>query len=64
MIRTKVRRFGPLTNVTLEDLVPKDDFYRHIERSLDLTFVRDLVRTENAGNGRPSVNRMVVCTRQ
>jgi hypothetical protein len=44
MMGTKVRLFRPLTNVSLEDLVPKDHFYRHVERTLDLSFVRELVR--------------------
>ena len=44
MMGTKARIFGPITNVSLEDLVPKDHFYRHVERKLDLSFVRDLVR--------------------
>ena len=33
-----------LPPVTLEDLVPTDHFYRHLERTLDLACVRDLVR--------------------
>ena len=44
MMGTKERAFGPLPPVTLEDLVPPDHFYRHLERTLDLAFVRDLVR--------------------
>lgn len=31
MMGTKVRQFGALDSVTLEDLVPKDHFYRHVE---------------------------------
>ena len=44
MMGIKERAFGPLPPVSLEDLVPPDHFYRHLERTLDLTFVRDLVR--------------------
>ena len=44
MMGTKVRLFGPLHNVSLEDLVPKDHFYRRVDHTLDLTFVRDLVQ--------------------
>lgn len=29
--------------VSLDALVPKDHFYRHLERTLDLAFVRNLV---------------------
>ena len=59
MMGTKVRLFGPLTNVSLEDLVPDDHFYRHLERSLDLAFVRDLVQPCYAAGGRPSVDPVV-----
>ena len=59
MMGTKVRLFGPLHNVSLENLDPKDHFYRHVERSLNLTFVRDLVTSCYAPNGRPSVDPVV-----
>jgi transposase len=59
MLGTKVRVFAPLINVSLEHLVPQDHFYRHLERSLDLTFVRELVQACYAAGGRPSVDPMV-----
>ncbi len=59
MMGTKVRLFGPLEQVSLEDLVPTDHFYRHLERTLDLTFVRDLVQPYYAAGGRPSVDPVV-----
>ena len=59
MMGTKARIFAPVTNLSLEDLVPKDHFYRHVERSLDLTFVRDLVKSCYAPMGRPSVDPVV-----
>ena len=40
---TKLRNFAPLTDLSLEELVPKDNLYRHLEEILDLSFVRDLV---------------------
>jgi len=43
----------------LEDLVPADHFYRHLERTLDLDFVRDLVRGAYADTGRPSIDPVV-----
>lgn len=43
MMGIKQRVFTPITNVSLDDLVPADHFYRHLERTLDLSFVRDLV---------------------
>jgi hypothetical protein len=37
MMGTKRRNFRPLPdNISLEDLVPKDDFYRRMEEKLDL----------------------------
>src|SRR5688572_30489900 len=59
MMGTKVCLFGPLNKVSLEDLVPQDHFYRHVERSLDLAFVRDLVKSCYAPIGRPSVDPIV-----
>src|SRR5919106_1104243 len=59
MMGTKVRLFGPLNNVSLEELVPKDHFYRQVEQTLDLTFVRDLVKACYAPIGRPSVDPIV-----
>lgn len=59
MMGTKVRRFGPLEQVSLEELVPKDHFYRHVERTLDLAFVRELVQPCYALGGRPSVDPIV-----
>src|SRR5918997_4870866 len=59
MMGRKERTFGPLPPLTLEDLVPPDHFYRHLERTLDLAFVRDLVREAYAGTGRPSVDPVV-----
>jgi len=56
----KVRRFDPLPyEISLEDLVPKDGFYRRLEAALDLSFVRDLVRPLYAKGGRPSVDPVV-----
>ena len=59
MMGTKTRRCAPLPPVSLEDLVPSDHFYRHLERTLDLGFVRDLVRDAYADIGRPSIDPVV-----
>src|SRR3954447_17485451 len=59
MMGTKVRSFGPLCNRSLEDLVPAENFYRHLEVKLDLGFVRDLVRGTYKECGRPSVDPRV-----
>jgi len=39
------RGFAPLVNVSLDEYVPLDYFYRYLVRTLDLSLVRDLVRT-------------------
>ncbi len=59
MMGIKVRHFCPLVDVTLDDLVPQDHFYRHLERTLDLGFVRDLVRDRYSVTGRPSIDPVV-----
>jgi hypothetical protein len=44
MMGTKIRSFSPLPDdLSLEDLVPQDHFYRRLEATLDLSFVIDLV---------------------
>ncbi len=59
MMGTKIRNFAPLPDLSLEELVPKDNFYRRLEATLDLSFVRDLVRDYYASSGRPSVDPVV-----
>ena len=59
MMGRKARVFEPISAVTLEDLIPADHFYRHLERSLDLSFVRALVADCYAAGGRPSIDPVV-----
>jgi hypothetical protein len=59
MMGTKVRAFAPLCNRSIEDLVPAESFYRHLEAKLDLGFVLDLVRSTYKECGRPSVDPRV-----
>src|SRR6266852_4807430 len=59
MMGRKERHFAPLINVSLEELVPQDHFYRHLERTLDLSFVREFVQKTYAGGGRPSIDPVV-----
>jgi len=59
MMGTKQRSFAPLINVSVEELVPHDHFYRHLERTLDLSFVREFVQPTYAGSGRPSSDPVV-----
>jgi len=56
---TKDQAFAALPPVTLEDLVPPDSFYRHLERALDLGFVRELVRDAYSDIGQPSIDPVV-----
>src|SRR6266705_6464680 len=59
MMGTKERSFSTLINISLEDLVPADHFYRHLERTLDLSFVREFVQETYASKGRPSIDPVV-----
>jgi transposase len=59
MMGTKTRLFTPVPSVSLEELVPADHFYRHLDRVLDLRFVRDLVKACYTGIGRPSIDPVV-----
>ncbi len=59
MMGSKARHFAPLINVSLEELVPQDLFYRHLERTLDLSFVREFVQETYASKGRPSIDPIV-----
>jgi transposase len=59
MMGTKQRAFAPIVAVSLEALVPVDHFYRHLERTLDLSFVREFVQETYAGGGRPSIDPVV-----
>jgi transposase len=59
MMGTKARCFMPVPAVSLEELVPADHFYRHLDRMLDRSFVRDLVQDCYAASGRPSGDPVV-----
>ena len=60
MMGTKKRAFAPLPgDLSLEELVPKDNFYRRLEARLDFSFVRELVEPLYAKGGRPSVYPVV-----
>jgi transposase len=56
MMGTKERAFAPIVAVSLEALVPPDHFYRHLQRTLNLSFVRTLVQETYAAAGRPSID--------
>jgi len=56
---TKQRCLTRLNNVSLEALVPQEHFYRHLERTLDLSFVREFVQETYARKDRPSIDPIV-----
>ena len=57
MMGIKERNFHPLPEDTsLEELVPKDNFYRRLQERLDLSFVREMVEGLYAASGRPSID--------
>src|ERR687894_2112824 len=55
----KPRRLDEPIAVSLEDLVPPSNFYRHLEATLDLGFVRKWARGLYADRGRPSIDPVV-----
>ena len=55
----KSRRLDQPIAVSLEDLVPRDHFYRHLEAKLDLSFVREWSRGLYAERGRTSIDPVV-----
>src|SRR5215813_2069253 len=55
----KVRRVDQPVLASLDTLVPTHHFYRHLEAKLDLTFVRDLVRSTYKEGGRPSIDPVI-----
>ena len=59
MLGHKVRDFKPLTGICLEDLVSADNFYRQVERNIDLSFVRELAAEFYSNIGRTSVDPVV-----
>ncbi len=59
MMGRKERQFAPLAHLSLDNLVPADHFYRLLDRTLDLSFVRALVAPCYAAGGRPSIDPVV-----
>jgi transposase len=55
----KTRDLDRSVLTSLESLVPRDHFYRHLEKKLDLSFVRDWAKDCYAVRGRPSVDPVV-----
>jgi transposase len=60
----KLRCLDQPITVSLEDLVPRDHFYRHLEAALDLRVVRTWAADCYATGGRPSIDPVVFCKLQ
>jgi transposase len=56
---SKPRRLGEPIAVSLEELVPPRNFYRHLEAKLNLSFVREWTRELYADRGRPGIDPVV-----
>ena len=59
MLGHKARNFEPLNAISLEDLVPEDNFYRRLEGCLNLSFVHEFVSSCYSEIGRPSIDPVV-----
>ena len=55
----KPRRLDQPIAVSLEQLVPANNFYRHLEAKLDLSFVREWAHELYADRGRPSIDPVI-----
>ena len=55
----KSRRLAQPIAVSLEELVPQNHFYRHLEATLDLSYVQDWAQELYAERGRPSIDPVV-----
>src|SRR5579864_5660184 len=60
MLGQKVKCFKEHIAVSLDTLIPPNNFYRHLEAKLDLGFVREFVKeTYSTFMGRPSIDPVV-----
>jgi transposase len=59
MLGHKAREFKQHKSISLEDLVPDDNFYRQVERSMDLSFFRELAAEFYSNIGRTSIDPVV-----
>ena len=64
MLGIKDKNFKRHMAISLDDLVPEDNFYRQVEQCLDLQFVRELVHGYcqlNFTHDEPSSNSTIIC---
>ena len=60
MLGHKSREFKRQVAVSLEALVPLDNFYRQLHQCIDLSFVRELAEKFYSSFGRPSIDPVVL----
>ena len=60
MLGHKSREFKQHVAVSLEALVPRDNFYRQVEQCVDLSFVRELAAGFYPSLGRLSIDPVVL----
>jgi transposase len=59
MLGHKVRDVKQHVAISLDALVPQDNFYRQVDQCIDLSFVRDLAAENYSSFGRPSIDPVV-----
>ena len=59
MMGFKIKNLKTFTSFSLETSVAEDNFYRKVEKCIDLSFVRDLVCQLYSAFGRPSIDPIV-----
>ena len=59
MLSVKQRVFKTHLTLSLETLVPPNNFYRQVQSKLDIDFVRELVAERYSPLGRPSIDPVV-----
>ena len=61
MITKNVSNKGQVQIVSLDQLVPEDHILRKIDRSVDFSFIYDLVEDKySSDNGRPSIDPVML----
>ncbi len=59
MLGTQTKDFKIHVRISLDDLVPEDNFYRQLETCINLDFIRDLVQELYSNLGRPLIDPVV-----
>ncbi len=59
MLGHKDPAFRQHSAISVEALVPQDNFYRQVDQCIDLSFVRDLAAEFYSSLGRPSIDPVV-----